>query len=213
MLHFPGWNERMSTSQSSAGERPVCPNCGLVNRIGALICERCSTNLIGLTPGTTALLTSSSQDDSSPKAGTAILGDSAPLPVEQEMQDESAIQAGSDVFDDNMVLRLEVMNSTDELVVDPRHETVIGRRDPATGMAPDIDLTSFSGYKLGVSRKHAVLRVRSKHLEILDLGSSNGTLVNGVHIFPHEPRLLRDGDQLLMGKLIMRVHFQIKEEQ
>lgn len=202
----------MSTSQSSAGERPVCPNCGLVNRIGALICERCSTNLIGLPPGTTASL-SSSEDDSSPKVGTAILGDNAPLPIEQEKSDDSAVQANSDLFDDNMVLRLEVMNSPDSLVVDPRHETVIGRRDPATGMAPDIDLTPFSGYKLGVSRKHAVLRVRSNHLEILDLGSSNGTILNGVRILPHEPRLLRNGDQLLMGKLTMRVHFQIKEEQ
>lgn len=112
-----------------------------------------------------------------------------------------------------MVLRLEVMNSTDELVVDPHHETIIGRRDPATGIAPDVDLTAFSGYKLGVSRKHAVLRVRGKQLEILDLGSSNGTMVNGVRIPPHEPRLLRDGDQLLMGKLTMRISFQVKEQQ
>jgi hypothetical protein len=198
----------MSTSQSSAGERPVCPNCGLVNRVGALICDRCSTSLIGPTGALTAL----PQDDSSPKVGTAILGDAAPPQAEQGQETDSSVQPGSDVFDDNMLLRLEVMNAADGLVVDPRHETVIGRRDPATGMAPDIDLTAFSGYKLGVSRKHAVLRVRSKQLEILDLGSSNGTIVNGVRIAPHEPRLLRDGDQLLMGKLTMRVRFQTKEQ-
>lgn len=200
----------MSASQSSAGERPVCPNCGLVNQVGSLICERCSTSLTGPTAGVTGALTSPAQDDSSPKVGTAILGDGNPPQTEA---DDPAVQPGSSIFDDNMVLRLEVMNSTDGLVVDPRHETVIGRRDPATGMAPDIDLTAFSGYKLGVSRKHAVLRVRSNQLEILDLGSSNGTIVNGVRILPHEPRLLRDGDQLLMGKLTMRVHFQTKAEQ
>ncbi len=201
----------MSTSQSSAFEHPVCPNCGWVNRIGALICERCSTSLIGPFPSTTASLTSS-QDDPCPPVGTAIFDDSPPPSIEQESAVVSAVQAVNDLFDDNMLLRLEVMDSPDELVVDPRRETVIGRRDPATGIAPDIDLTAFSGYKLGVSRKHAVLRVRSRRLEIVDLGSSNGTIVNGVRILSHEPQPLHDGDQLSIGKLTIRVHFQTKEQ-
>jgi hypothetical protein len=197
----------MSTPQSSAPQRPVCPNCGWVNRVGALICERCLNTLVEIDAPT-----SSPQDEPSLKSRTAVLGDEAPPRAVEEQKEDTGIQLGSDVFGADMVLRLEVMNAGDELVVDPHREIVIGRRDPATGTAPDVDLTAFSGYKLGVSRKHAVLRVRGGRLEILDLGSSNGTMVNGVRIPSHEPRLLRDGDQLLMGKLSMRISFQAKEQ-
>jgi pSer/pThr/pTyr-binding forkhead associated (FHA) protein len=124
---------------------------------------------------------------------------------------QAMVGAGSEVFSDDMVLRLEVSNTPESLVIQPGNETVIGRRDPATGIAPDVDLTAYAGYRLGVSRKHAILRVRNRRLEVLDLGSSNGTSINGVRITAHEPKILRDGDQISFGKMAMRVIFQSKQ--
>ena len=49
-----------------------------------------------------------------------------------------------------------------------------------------------------VSRHHAQIRYRSKRFWVNDLGSTNGTFVNGE---PVEERALRDGDVLSLGGL------------
>ena len=67
--------------------------------------------------------------------------------------------------------------------------------------------TSYAAYRMGVSRRHAILMLKSRHLQIVDLGSSNGTMVNGVKLAPHQPRPLRDGDMLSLGKMGLRVIF------
>jgi predicted component of type VI protein secretion system len=116
--------------------------------------------------------------------------------------------AGTANFEDNMTLRLEVEGAPTPILVAPTIETVMGRRDPVTGTAPDIDLTSYAGYRMGVSRRHAVIRLRNKALDILDLGSSNGTYVNGNKLSAHQPHIIRDGDEISLGKMVLRVFFQ-----
>lgn len=53
-----------------------------------------------------------------------------------------------------------------------------------------------------VSRRHATLEARDGHLLLEDLGSSNGTLVNGQRV---ERRRLRAGDRVAMGQTVLRV--------
>jgi hypothetical protein len=48
-----------------------------------------------------------------------------------------------------------------------------------------------------VSRRHAVFRVTREGVEVRDLGSRNGVLVNGARI--EGPSLLKDGDQVRVG--------------
>lgn len=50
---------------------------------------------------------------------------------------------------------------------------------------------------VGVSRRHAAIRVSGNRVMIEDLGSANGTIVNGQKITTHE---LRDGDEILVVK-------------
>jgi predicted component of type VI protein secretion system len=57
-----------------------------------------------------------------------------------------------------------------------------------------------------VSRQHCLLRVRPDAVSIRDLGSTNGTLVNGELI--HEERRLRHGDQIEIGPLVFEVLFE-----
>src|SRR3954463_7961457 len=54
-----------------------------------------------------------------------------------------------------------------------------------------------------VSRQHCLLRVRPDRVTIRDLGSTNGTLVNGELI--HEERRLKHGDQIEIGPLVFEV--------
>lgn len=52
-----------------------------------------------------------------------------------------------------------------------------------------------------VSRHHAEVRPAREGYEVVDLGSTNGTMVNGVVVREHE---LRDGDVILVGATSIR---------
>src|SRR5262245_20079379 len=54
-----------------------------------------------------------------------------------------------------------------------------------------------------VSRQHCLLRVTPDGVFIRDLGSRNGTLVNGLRVV--EERRLENGDQLQVGPLVFEV--------
>ncbi|MCB0327886.1 MAG: GGDEF domain-containing protein, partial [Bdellovibrionales bacterium] len=51
-----------------------------------------------------------------------------------------------------------------------------------------------------VSRTHALINIKSEGVYISDLGSTNGTLVNGEKITTH---LLQDGDRIQIGNLLV----------
>jgi pSer/pThr/pTyr-binding forkhead associated (FHA) protein len=53
-----------------------------------------------------------------------------------------------------------------------------------------------------VSREHARFAVDANSLSVTDLGSTNGTYVNGER---HEAGQLAEGDQLMIGKFHLRV--------
>jgi pSer/pThr/pTyr-binding forkhead associated (FHA) protein len=57
---------------------------------------------------------------------------------------------------------------------------------------------------LTVSRCHALLLPDAAGLRLLDLESTNGTLVNGVPAPPDEPLRLVDGDVIQFGQVLAR---------
>jgi len=63
-----------------------------------------------------------------------------------------------------------------------------------------------------VSREHAILRRVGDSYEITDLGSLNGTTLNGVALPPQKPHLLRHGDVIVLGQAGY-LTFQMHEEQ
>lgn len=79
-------------------------------------------------------------------------------------------------------------------------QVTIGRRDAARGIEPDIDL-SGPPPDAGISRQHAVLLPEPDGTwALLDLGSANGTLLNGVEVVPSQRAPLHDGDQISLGR-------------
>jgi pSer/pThr/pTyr-binding forkhead associated (FHA) protein len=61
---------------------------------------------------------------------------------------------------------------------------------------------------MGVSRRHASLALENNKLNLWDLGSSNGTFINGTRLTPHQPSPLRDGDEVRLGQMVLRLFFQ-----
>ncbi len=91
----------------------------------------------------------------------------------------------------------------------PAHKLVI-KEGPSTGTALPLEVDEiFIGREPtntiqvdspGVSRKHARLILKNDQYLIEDLGSSNGTFVNGERITA--PRILNPGDKISLGKLV-----------
>jgi pSer/pThr/pTyr-binding forkhead associated (FHA) protein len=76
--------------------------------------------------------------------------------------------------------------------VDVDEELVIGRED--TDLAIDDD---------EMSRRHAVVRRHANRLQVEDLGSTNGTFVDGTRIA--EPTLLGGGAEIKVGTTVLVV--------
>lgn len=56
-----------------------------------------------------------------------------------------------------------------------------------------------------ISAYHAQLIVQSSRIQLMDLGSAGGTLVNGNALYPHEPSDIRPGDKLVIGKITIEL--------
>ena len=78
--------------------------------------------------------------------------------------------------------------------------TLIGRHNHDQGVEPEIDL-GIHPVDRGVSTQHAVLRIRESGLTVTDLGSTNGTSLNGSEDFlaKGEETPLADGDRIHVG--------------
>ncbi|MBK9715406.1 MAG: zinc ribbon domain-containing protein [Kouleothrix sp.] len=100
--------------------------------------------------------------------------------------------------------RLTVASSGATIALPAAAQAVIGRADPVSNFYPDIDLNPHGALEGGVGRRHARLSVQAGQLMIEDLDSTNGTVVNGQKLAARQSRPLSDGDQILIGKLLLR---------
>jgi FHA domain len=123
--------------------------------------------------------------------------------------EESEPRWGTARFNERTTLMLFVRGAPDPLLFDAGSvvELIIGRLDPDTGESPHVDLEPYGGTDKGVSRRHATVIRRDGSLAIVDSGSHNGTFLNGQRLVAHQPRILRDGDDIRLGFLVLRVKF------
>jgi pSer/pThr/pTyr-binding forkhead associated (FHA) protein len=104
---------------------------------------------------------------------------------------------------ENGIRRLELYNETTFL---------LGRFAKSTPRGKHVDLSPFSAQDRGVSRIHAQLHMDENKLYITDMDSTNGTFVDGVRLLPHQPHLLRQGSQIMLGRLNMQVMYKTQQE-
>jgi pSer/pThr/pTyr-binding forkhead associated (FHA) protein len=106
---------------------------------------------------------------------------------------------------DEPALTLVFERSGRRVKVDMRDEILLGRADQTRGISPDVDLGQDGGYEAGVSRRHAILFYRDGVYGVEDLGSANGTFVNGQRLGSQQVSALAHGDELRCGTLRMRI--------
>ena len=97
------------------------------------------------------------------------------------------------------------------LTVSFMHHVILGRAHKRATNPEIVDLSSYDALLQGVSRQHVEITRQGTLLYVEDLGSTNGTLLNGKPLTPSQPRILRDGDRLHLGFLPIHVQFQDSE--
>jgi len=159
-----------------------CKNCNHENIPGTLFCTECGAQL----ESTDEAISTKTVDQ------------------DQIVQDikEAPPQAEPPSSPLNSWLSLHLMDSSTVLPLPPnRNEYTMGRLSEGQPILPDVDLMPYQAYAAGVSRLHAVIKRMEGHVYIMDLGSSNGTYLNGRRINPHTEEVIRHGDVFALGKL------------
>lgn len=89
----------------------------------------------------------------------------------------------------------------------PLHDAdvLLGRQGGEQPVDLDLGFYDPNGY---VSRNHARITADHRRYHVTDLNSANGTYVNGERLTPHAPRLLRHGDKIRLGRVVL--HFRIR---
>jgi len=167
----------------------ICVECDTRNYEGILFCEECGFPLTGMDitarkiKKTTKFSTENGLAVPHPTWGNTVLEDGG-----------------------NVVMHFQADNV--HVHLEQQTEVVLGRADGRTHTYPDLDLTPYGAIENGVSRMHAAIRRNEDALLLIDLGSANGTFVNGQKVAPKTPLILRDGDEVRLGRLVSHIYFE-----
>ena len=160
-----------------------CSVCTQENLDGTVFCSECGTQLESL--GTLTTQSISSMDS---------------FLSPDELNQTAPYSKNLDTW-----VSLHLVDSGHILPVSDRAEFTLGRVSDEQPIMPDIDLTPYKAYASGVSRLHAVLRREGERVLLRDLGSSNGTYINGKRLQANLDQILQHGDILSLGKLKIQI--------
>lgn len=172
----------------------TCPNCGHKEMVGVIFCSECGSQLVF-----------------GESQRTSRIRFTAGFGARKKSKELSNKPPSTPVADTDAPVILHLLNTNIYLKVEGDREVILGRASQGQSMVPDIDLTPYQAFEAGVSRIHAAIRIMGDTVLITDLGSANGTRVNGNKIEPDIPQLIQDGDQLSLGKLNFQVIIPIQQ--
>jgi hypothetical protein len=123
--------------------------------------------------------------------------------------DDSIAKAtwGSARFSAGTSIIVHIRNADEPMILEPSQRIIFGRSDANSIVHPDVDLTPYGAVDMGVSRQHAAIEIGEETVMLIDVGSSNGTFLNGQRLLPNQQRVLRDGDEVRFGKLVAHIYF------
>jgi hypothetical protein len=162
----------------------TCPNCKNKEMNGAIYCSKCGGQLMDA-----HLITQKIQTAETSKVVESKINRIQPPP-------EVPLQSW---------ISLHIVESGQVLSLADRTEFTLGRSAAGQPILPDVDLTAYNAYANGVSRLHAAIKRVHDQTVVVDLGSSNGTYLNGVRLSPYIEAPVSHGDLVHLGKLKLQV--------
>lgn len=159
----------------------ICANCKNQEPSGAIFCSECGMQLVQLEGQKTQQIYKETEE-----LHTTPMGE--PLPPAA-----------------NAWISLHLLDGGQIVPISDRTEFTLGRISENQPIMPDFDLTTYQAFNHGVSRLHAVIRLLNGQVTVMDLGSANGTYLNGVRLLANAESPLRHGDILALGKLKIQI--------
>ncbi len=175
--------------------KKTCPGCYYINPDEASFCMKCGSQLKVEEHLTQHLFT---EDELPTKDIDITIGD--------EEAEPPPPPPAIPIFGAKVSLYL--LDARRTIPVMGINEFTVGRKMPGADVAPDIDLTPYNAFSLGVSRLHAAIKVTDDDVFITDLGSSNGTAINNIRITGNEAYIIKHKDIATMG--LFRIQFLIR---
>jgi len=167
----------------------VCSNCKHSNMNGALFCEECGTQLIGREELSTQIITDNDRKTE----------------LKQSMEDKYQSFNVNEAWGS-----LHLVDTGQVLPLSIKNEFTLGRVSEGQPIMPDIDFSPYQAYASGVSRLHSVLKRVGGRVVYMDLGSANGSYINGVRLAPNVEHPIKHGDMIALGKLRIQILFKQK---
>jgi hypothetical protein len=162
----------------------ICPNCKHEEMDGAIYCSNCGDQLIDAQFITQKIHTAETSTVVENKADRLQPPPRVPL---------------------QSWISLLMIESGQILPLADRTEFTLGRSAEGQPIVPDVDLTAYNAYANGVSRLHAAIKLVNDRIVIVDLGSSNGTYLNGTRLSPYIEAQVSHGDYVYLGKLKIQI--------
>jgi len=163
----------------------VCPQCKHEELPGTVFCTECGMQLVQSSKGATQAI-----------ARSRVGSDRLAEPMQPFSFDVPRGRLAVHLLESGILIPLE-----------DRDEFTFGRLSVGQPVMPDVDLSAYKAYEYGVSRLHAVVRLRDEMLTITDLGSANGSYVNGARLVPNSEQRITSGDLIALGKLKFQLVF------
>jgi hypothetical protein len=163
-----------------------CPSCGRRHRPGTLFCSECGVYLP--TGGPLRTEPVSEEDLPSPQV--------SPRPRKTVKEPNAAPP---------VPLHIEIVSTGRQIELPPIAKVRIGRLDAANNVVPDLDLTPDVQPGDGVSRLHCRIHQRGSTYLVEDIGSANGTFLNGQRLTSYLSYVLENGDELQLGRFKIKI--------
>lgn len=163
----------------------TCPVCRTRELEGELFCSECGARLA---PGAVD------------QAPTTAFGETSQTRVEAAGRNfgTGPLRSGQ--------IALSINGVPEPVILEGRPEYILGREGHEQ-VAPDLNLNPYGAREKGVSRVHAALRHDHSQVLLIDLGSTNGTRLNGRPVAAHQAVKVSNGDEIRLGKLVLKIKF------
>ena len=192
----------------------ICPQCGTPVIPGEAFCDTCGAPLIATTqvpvssgasslPYATAVpqqpIYPAPQQVTSPAPSSTpsqvVPPQAVPPPFTPAAPTRTSLAPG----------RLIIQTSGFTLPLPSGTQATVGRADAVSQFTPEIDLTDQGALENGVGRRHIRLFVENGQVYAEDLDSTNGSFLNNQKLQPRQPQVVASGDELRLGRLVLRV--------
>jgi len=165
----------------------ICPACKHLEFQGAIFCSECGESLRELGDAQNVTLFPSPNDQ--------LNSDGSGIIEKDRLTEELALQS----------ICIQFIKSGDSFLMQKNIPVIIGRSTNDQPILPDIDLANQNAQSYGVSRLHVEFVWNDDGVFVNDLGSANGTKVNGLQIRPHIQVRVNIGDIVELGKMHCKI--------